>query len=295
MYPRLIYLGLIFSLIAFASVPGYYVVEMSGDPVAVHVVNHARAAGIRGAAALQRRAQIREQQRPIRSRLEAAQAQILDSVDTVANAFVVSIPDEKAAALASIPGVSHVYPVRRFRLSLDRALPLHHVPEVWQQVGLGNAGAGMKIAIIDTGIDVDHPGFQDPSLSIPSGFPRVNDAADVTFTNNKVIVARSYADLFERNEPDRSPRDRVGHGTAIGMAAAGGTTAGPLAVITGVAPKAWLGSDKVFGSPGVNDGATDAAILKAIDDAVADGMDVINLSLGTIEATRPEDDIEVRA
>ncbi len=60
------------------------------------------------------------------------------------------------------------------------------------------------------------------------------------------------------------------------MAAAGVSNTGPLALITGVAPKAYLGSYKVFGSPGVNDGATDAAILKAVDDAVADGMDVIS-------------------
>src|SRR5262249_11838081 len=239
---RLVYLGLIFSIGAFPSVPGHYIVELSGDPVAVDVVNHARAGGIRGQGALQRRSQIHDQQRPVRARLEAAQAEILDSVDTIANAFLVRIPDDKAATLEAIPGVSHVYPVRRFQLRLDRALPLHHVPEAWQQVGIGNAGAGMKIAIIDTGIDFEHPGFQDSALSIPSGFPRANSAADLAFTNNKVIVARSYADLFERSDPDRSPRDRVGHGTATGMAAAGATNTGPLATITGVAPKAWLGS-----------------------------------------------------
>src|SRR5262245_16555269 len=182
MHPRLIYLGLIFSVVAFPSVPGYYILEMSGDPVAVHVANHARSSGIRGAAAIERRAQIREQQRPIRARLENAQAEILDSVDTVANAFVVRIPEEKAAVLESIPGISRVYPVRRFRLRLDRAVPLHHVPEAWQQVGFGNAGAGVKIAIIDTGIDIEHPGFQDSSLSTPNGFPRANNPADLAFT-----------------------------------------------------------------------------------------------------------------
>jgi hypothetical protein len=110
-----------------------------------------------------------------------------------------------------------------------------------------------------------------------------------------VIVARSYASLFSRREPDPSARDHVGHGTAAAMAAAGGLNAGPLATISGVAPKAWLGSYKVFGSPGVNDGASEAAILKAIDDAVADGMDVINLSLGSDLVTRLEDDALVQA
>jgi subtilisin family serine protease len=79
------------------------------------------------------------------------------------------------------------------------------------------------------------------------------------------------------------------------MVAAGARSTGPLATISGVAPKAWLGSYKVFGTPGVNSGATDDAILKAIDDAVADGMDVISLSLGTDLPMRFGDDPEVEA
>jgi subtilisin family serine protease len=250
---------------------------------------------MRSDAARQRRVQIREEQRPVRTRLEAAEAKILGSLDSVVNAFIVDIPDEKAAQLASIPGVARVHPVRRFKPLLDQALPLHRIPEAWQQVGLANAGLGMKIGIIDTGIDADHAGFQDASLPIPSGFPRANTDSDLIFTNHKVIVARSYPDLYDTPDPDPSARDHVGHGTATAMAAAGVASTGPLAAISGVAPRAYLGSYKVFGSPGVNDSATDASILKAIDDAVADGMDVISMSLGTLEATRLDDDIEVAA
>jgi subtilisin family serine protease len=79
------------------------------------------------------------------------------------------------------------------------------------------------------------------------------------------------------------------------MIAAGGRSAGPLATITGVAPGAQLGNYKVFGSPGFNDYATDEAILKAMDDAVSDGMDIINLSLGDNLAPRLGDDLEVEA
>src|SRR5262249_12414729 len=59
--------------------------------------------------------------------------------------------------------------------------------------------------------------------------------------------------------------------------------------------KAWLGNYKVFGTPGYNDSASDDAILKAIDDAVADGMDIINLSLGSDLAPRQSDDLEAQA
>src|SRR6185369_14815005 len=144
MYPRWIQLVALVPCLAAAAVPDHYIVEMAGEPVAVHVARHARAAGIRGAAAQLRRTQLRAEQRPVRVRLEAADARILDSLDTVANAFIVRVADAKAAGLASIPGVVHVYPVRSFKLNLDHALPLHRVPEAWQQVGIANAGAGMK-------------------------------------------------------------------------------------------------------------------------------------------------------
>src|SRR5260370_10876598 len=113
MYTRLSSLALFFGILAQGAVPNQYIVEMEGDPVAVHLARQAPRAGIRGAAANQRRAQIHEQQRPVRASLEAAQAQILDSLDTVANAFIVSIPDEKAAGLAGIPGGLRVHPESR--------------------------------------------------------------------------------------------------------------------------------------------------------------------------------------
>jgi subtilisin family serine protease len=77
------------------------------------------------------------------------------------------------------------------------------------------------------------------------------------------------------------------------MIAAGATNTGPRGTITGVAPKAWLGSYKVF--PDSDTGAPTSLILRALDDAVADGMDVINLSLGSVLAGRPAEDILVRA
>jgi minor extracellular serine protease Vpr len=295
MYTRLPFLVLISCVLAAATVPNQYIVEMEGDPVATHVARHAPRAGVHGQAATARRAQIQEQHRVVRAQVEASEAQVVGALDTVANAFIVNIADEKAAKLASIPGVLRVHPVRKFKLVLDHALPLHHVPEAWQQVGLGNAGAGVKIAMIDTGIDVQHAGFQDPSLTVPAGFPRMNASSDLAYTNNKVIVARSYANLFDSPDPDPSARDHVGHGTATAMAAAGVANTGPLAAISGVAPKAWLGSYKVFGSPGVNDSASESAVLTAIEDAVNDGMDVISLSLGSLEASRIQDDIEVQA
>jgi subtilisin family serine protease len=270
-------------------VPGKYIVELRGEPAALRGVRPASAVG------QARRARVREEQRQARQRIEARQARVLDAVDTVANAMFVECPEAAVAELAAQPGVKRVVPMRRFRLLLDRAALLHKVNEAWNRIGNEGAGAGVKIAIIDTGIDSAHAGFQDPSMTAPDGFPRANEAGDLTYTSGKVIVARSYVNLLEYRDPDYSARDRVGHGTALAMIAAGRRTEAPHGVLEGVAPRAYLGNYKVFGTPGYNDTTTDAAILKAIDDAVADGMDVINLSLGDDFAPRLADDIDVQA
>ncbi len=164
-------------------------------------------------------------------------------------------------------------------MHLDHALAIHKVPEAWSRIGgKDKAGAGIKIAILDTGISPEHPGFQDPDLKPPAGFPKASKPANLALTNNKIIVARSYEDIYEETDPDDA-RDRNGHGTATAMCAAGVTNTGPFATITGVAPKAWIGGYKIV--PGKTGSASGDVILKALDDALADGMDVINLSFGS--------------
>lgn len=293
---RLPILALLWPVLAAGQfVPGKYIVELSGAPAAEAAANVKAGRVARAAEIAGRRAAVRAQQEVVRARIEQAQATVIDRVDTVANALIVSAPADKVPQIAAMPGVLRVHRVRRFRLLLDAAIPLHRVDQAWRQIGQDRAGEGVKIAIIDTGIDAAHAGFQDTSLPVPEGFPKVGDPSDLAFTNNKVIVARSYVSMLPHFDPDQSPRDRVGHGTALAMAAAGVSLQAPLATISGVAPKAYLGSYKVFGTPGYNDTATDAAVLKALDDAVADGMDVVNLSLGSSLAPRLEDDIDVQA
>lgn len=242
------------------------------------------------------RTRVRSEQDRMRSRFEQRKARILGSADTVVNALFVEVPDEATAAqLAALPGVKRVHPVRTYHMVLDQAVIQHKIPEAWNLIGQDKAGAGVKVAIIDSGIQADHPGFKDDALQAPDGYPKASSADLTTSTNSKVIVARSYVSFLQRRDPDMSPRDRVGHGTALAMIAAGARNAAPQATITGVAPKAFLGNYKVFGSPGVNDGSTDDAIVKAIDDAVNDGMDVINLSLGSDIAPRFDYDIVIDA
>lgn len=268
-------------------IPGRYIVELDGDSI----VDHTRKR--RGAAAA-RRAAIRSEQRELQARLGAGVA-VDGGVETIGNALFVTADAAQAARLSQLPGVRRVRPMRTVKRMLDRAVAIHHVTEAWNQLGDAKAGAGVKIAIIDTGVDNAHPSLQNAPLPVPATYPRTNTITDEIFTNSKVIVARSYVHLLARRDSDTSARDRVGHGTALAVVAAGLRSAAPLATIQGVAPAAYIGSYKVFGTPGINDGATDAAILKAIDDAVADGMDIINLSLGSDIASRLEDDPLVAA
>ncbi|MBL8221178.1 MAG: S8 family serine peptidase [Bryobacterales bacterium] len=276
-------------------VPGRYVVELSGESVLEHVVRAKSKGGVRSADAVERRSAVRAEQQRLRGRLEQRNVRVLDSVDTVANAMMVSVSDAEAEQLKLVAGVKRVLPVRTKQMIMDRAVVLQRVREAWNRVGEEQAGAGAKIAIIDSGVDANHMALRDASMKAPDGYPRAGSDADLANTSGKVIVARSYVNLLPRRDSDTTARDHVGHGTALAVVAAGVRTAAPLGTIEGIAPKAYLGNYKVFGSPGINDSTTDDAILKAMDDAVADGMDVINLSLGGDLAPRLEEDISVIA
>src|SRR5260370_24711452 len=142
-----------------------------------------------------------------------------------------------------------------------------------------NAGLGIKVAVIDTGIDSRHQAFNDPALTPPPGFPKTNTQFDAAYTNNKIIAARSY---------NSSPAiDGQGHGTGVAMIVAGATVTGPDGtVITGIPPKAFLGNYTVFPYD-PNAGARDSAIIAAINNARAHRMDILTLSLGGLPASRP--------
>jgi subtilisin family serine protease len=209
----------------------------------------------------------------------------------VANALLVRMSPRQAERLAQMPGVRGIHPVYRVKLLLDYAVVQHSVDAVWNEISTERAGAGVKIGIIDTGIDPAHPAFQDPALQSPLGYPLLNQEADRAATNSKIIVARNYEPVYGVLALDA--RDTNGHGTAVAMAAAGLPVASPTGIISGVAPKAFLGSYKVF--PSSDDFARSDVVLKAFEDAVNDGMDVVNLSLGSALAPRPRDDIFTEA
>src|SRR5215467_11032476 len=213
------------------TVPDRYIVELSSAPAATRL--RAQGGHANHLEAERRGAEVRSEQARTKLAIQQEGGRILDTTDTVINAIFVQMAANDAARLARIPGVRRVHAVRRFKPLLDRAVVVHKIADAWNQIGLDHAGLGIKIGIIDTGIDNTHPAFQDSSLPIPHGFPRTKSVSDQMYTNHKVIVARSYTNLLATSDPDSSARDRQGHGTATAMTAAGVLNAGPLATIRG--------------------------------------------------------------
>jgi uncharacterized protein (TIGR03437 family) len=256
------------------------------------------------AAAAPYRQHLQQAQASLRARIEGMHIRVTGAVQHVMNGLFVTATPAQAAQLRTLAGVKSVAPLRQYHKA-DQ-LTLSNVQGAWSASAIGgvsNAGAGLKIAIIDTGIDQTKPSFQDNSLTAPSGYPVCDVPSNCAFTSNKVIVARSYvsdivdADVTDTGDPaaqdrpdDLSARDLDGHGTGVASVAAGVKVTFNGTTITGVAPKAFLGNYKIFGSDEVNPNGS-GNIIQAVDDAVTDGMDIINLSLGSPATTGPLDTV----
>ncbi len=261
---------------------------------------------IQGAAAQAYQRQIETAQRTLRAQLEQRKIRVTGTASLLLNAVFIAATPDRVAEIQSLPGVLAVVPQRIYKPLLNRADGLINGPAAWQlSGGFANAGKGIRIAIIDTGVDQMHPALQDPTLPMPPGFPKCDTPPpgqtynDCAFTNSKVIVARSYIAMqgagtdpsnpsVDSKADDFSARDRQGHGTNTASTAAGNTAVGAV-TINGMAPKAYIGNYKIFGSTGVVAGGTTDAIVAAIEDAVRDGMDVLSMSFGQPAFTAPFD------
>jgi len=168
---------------------------------------------------------------------------------------------------------------------------------VWAEQfgGVENAGDGVIVGVIDTGIDPLNPSFAEGDMPAPpADWAGDCDDAGVdhyaAFTcSNKIIGARWYGAEFGNTiipEEFESARDYNGHGSHTAGTAAGNHGV-PLSIMgtdlgnaSGMAPAAhiavykglWMTAD------GTGSGTT-AGLVQAIDDAVADGVDVINYSI----------------
>ena len=241
-------------------------------------------------------------QRSFEGRLAAAvpSARVRWRYRLVLDGLAVVVPAAEIDRVAALPGVTRVYRSVRYHERLDRSPSVIGAPELWGP-GLATAGQGMKIGIIDDGLDQTHPFFDPAGFAMPPGFPKGNTA----FTTAKVIVARAFPPATPAYANAARPFDPGNsfHATHVAGIAAGnnGLTAvvpreGTFRNVSGVAPKAYLGNYKALTipTPGFGLDGNSPEIAAAIEAAVADGMDVINLSLGEPEV-EPERDLVVLA
>ena len=220
--------------------------------------------------------------------LDGEKLEVLHSYTTVENGFAAVVPYGKLEEIRQLPGVAAAYAAPVFKVAPD-------MPTTMTELGglentSGYQGEGMVIAIVDSGLEISHPLFtQAPtapalakkdienvlaSKNLKAEEKKSGITASQVYKTAKVPFAFDYAD----NDLDVAPNGAGDHGTHVaGIAAA---NAGVVADVVGVAPQAQILAMKVFSSSGSN-GATWADILAAADDAVALGVDVINMSLGS--------------
>jgi subtilisin family serine protease len=238
-------------------------------------------------------------QRALAARIAAAipESRMTWRYQVVLDGIAVLVPRDRLARLSSVPGVVKVWPSLTYQPLLDRSPELIGADQLWNAPSFSTAGNGIKIGIIDDGVDQFHPFFNPTGYTMPPGFPKGN----TTYTTPKVIVARAFAPPTNKWKYARAPYDPVysEHATHVAGIAAGDYSPGAIpnrGPLSGVAPNAYLGNYKVLTVPTENFGLNGNApeIAAGIEAAVRDGMDVINLSLGEPEI-EPSRDLVVAA
>ena len=257
----------------------------------------------------------KSEQDAVRPHIARLGGRVVGSFQHALNGVKVTLPKNEVENLRALPGVKAVKSVARYKPNLSQSVPRIHAPDVWAGV-FGLRGEGVKIAVVDTGIDYTHADFggpgtvaawnaavatstapADPALFGP-GAPRIKGGIDLAGDAYNANVADSVP------VPDSNPLDCEGHGSHVagiaggsGVLSDGTTYSGPydpslytnhsFLIGPGVAPKADLYSVRVFGCEGSTN-----LITEALEWAVANDMDVVNMSLGSDFAPADSSDAE---
>jgi minor extracellular serine protease Vpr len=280
------------------------VVELGGAPVAVQDARaKQRGQKLSEADKAAIRAQLKAQQDGLHGELAAAGAQVVGQMQDAYDGIQVVTTQSTLSRLAGLPGVTAIHPVQSFTPDNVNGVPFVGAPQTWQ--GSNVTGQGVKVGIIDTGIDYTHADFGGPGTVAAWTAAKANSTAapDPTLVGPAApkvkggfdFVGDAYNAQDPRSvpKPDPNPLDCFGHGThtagtlaGFGVLSDGTTFTGPYNATTvtshswnvgpGVAPQADLFVYRVFGCAGSSN-----VVALAINRAVADGVDVISMSLGS--------------
>jgi minor extracellular serine protease Vpr len=290
--------------------PTRVMVSMSGDPITV-VQSRTPDRKLSSAEKSTLRDALRAAQAPLRQSMESLGATVVHDYQNAYNGFSIDISSQKLAALRSLPGVTGIHPSRVMRKSLTHAVPFVAAPKAWSSGPTRVHGEGIKVAVLDTGIDYTHANFGGPGTPAAYEAAHANETlpADPALFGPKAprvkggidLVGDAYNEDLNQDtpgtsipQPDPNPLDCEGHGSHVagivggsGVTADGHTYAGPYDTTTyshdfkigpGVAPRVDLYAVRVFGCEG---SVSNDIVVDAMEWAVDNDMDVINLSLGS--------------
>jgi uncharacterized repeat protein (TIGR01451 family) len=227
--------------------------------------------------------------------------------DVILNGAAVKMSAEEAAILADMPGIRRIMFSETQTLDTDRGPMWIGAGGIWEGTavpdGEGNKGEGILVGMIDSGINFDHPSFSATpadgfvydwdgdylGVCAPAGDPNYAAAC-----NDKLVGAYTYTD--DNPAEPITPEDSNGHGTHTASTVAGNTVEvefqGETLTISGVAPHAQIiAYDACYPTPEGGSCAGDD-LLAAVQQAVLDGVDIINYSISGGE-TPYSDPVEI--
>ncbi|KAI3851470.1 hypothetical protein MKW92_038210 [Papaver armeniacum] len=191
------------------------------------------------------------------------------------NGFSAKLTEKEVQKLSGMEGVVSVFPNRVYQLQTTRSWDFIGLPEKVKR--MANVESNTIVGVIDSGIWPESESFSDEGFGPPpKKWNGVCEGGDDFPCNNKLIGARFYGEVGD------SARDTQGHGTHTASTAAGSIVKGASFYeiakgnARGAVPSARIAMYKVCGS----DGCQSDAILAGFDDAIADGVDILSVSLG---------------
>ena len=274
--------------VARTSASGRYFVVMRTPSVSDRVVTAARPLS-RSAQIDASRAALRSQDAAIGA-VRSAGGDVVYRYSRLVNGFSAAMTPAAAQATARRSDVASVQPVNVVIRQNETSVPFIGATEVWEQLGV--RGQGMRVAVVDTGIDYTHADFGGPGTVEAYEQNDPNFIERGTFPTDKVIggydfVGGNYSVVDDDTSndiprPDFDPLDRDGHGTHVAGTCCGSGV--PGSVGRGVAPRAKLYAFKVWDVGNSTDDVLVAAYERAVDPNrdgdTSDKVDVLQFSGG---------------